>query len=45
MNNSRTKKVYINSVITLMSQIFQVILGFLVRKNFYIYIRSYIFRI
>lgn len=35
---SRTKTVYMNSVVTLFSQILQVVLGFVIRKLFLIYI-------
>ena len=35
---SRTKTVYINSSVTLISQIFQVILGFVIRKLFIDYL-------
>lgn len=38
MENNRTRKVYINSIATLVGQVLQVILGFVVRKLFLNYI-------
>ena len=38
MNNTRTKKVYVNSMVTLVAQFCQILLGFIIRKLFINYL-------